>query len=165
MIGWASGSSTATTTTPTPGKSNATGSKSLMERDPRGWNVSPSPDGRGKPEQPKQPPVRPPRMRVAWRWVLFVLVLLTINYMVAGLVAPEKNKQVTVPYSPYFLDQVRHGNVKEISSQGEKVDGRFRKQVKFDDTTTNRFKTQVPTFADTDQLSQLLLEKKVTIKA
>ena len=39
--------------------------------------------------------------------------------------------------------------MKEISSEGETVEGEFKK--KFDDV--KRFETQVPTFANTDQLS------------
>src|SRR4051794_27373616 len=136
-----------------------------MERDPRGWNVTPAPDGRGKPEKP-QPP-RPPRRMpsIGWRWVTFVVVALAINYALAAVLAPNENRQVTVPYSPYFLQQVSKENVKEISSTGEKVTGRFKKKVRFDGTTTDRFKTQVPTFADTDKLSALLQQHNVTIQA
>src|SRR4051794_37201260 len=142
-----------------------------MERDPRGWNVTPAPDGRGAPEQPKQP-VRPPRPpRIAWRWIAFVIAALAINYVLASALRPNKNPQVTVPYSPYFLTQVTKNNVKEISSQGEKVTGRFVKEVRFDEpgdggpVNTDRFKTQVPTFADTDKLSALLQQHDVTIQA
>src|SRR4051794_8141777 len=142
-----------------------------MERDPRGWNVTPAPDGRGAPEQPKQP-VRPPRApRIGWRWIAFVVAALAINYLLATALRPNNNPQVTVPYSPFFLNQVTKDNVKEISSQGEKVTGRFVKRVHYDPAgdggavTTNRFKTQVPTFADTDKLSALLQDHHVTIQA
>src|SRR3954469_9821647 len=138
-----------------------------MERDPRGWNVTPAPDGRGKPEQPKEqgrrPQMRAPR--VGWRWIAFIVVALAINYVVASAVGPNESKQVTVPYSPYFLGQVRGDNVKEISSQGETIQGHFRKEVTYKKTKTDRFKTQVPTFADTDQLSAELQKPGVTINA
>src|SRR4051812_32092417 len=138
-----------------------------MERDPRGWNVTPAPDGRGKPEQAKEPgrrpQMRPPR--VGWRWIVFIVVALAINYVVASAVGPNESKQVTVPYSPYFLGQVRGDNVKEISSQGETIQGHFRKEVTYKKTKTDRFKTQVPTFADTDQLSAELQKHDVTINA
>src|SRR3954452_3879930 len=138
-----------------------------MERDPRGWNVTPAPDGRGKPEQPKEqgrrPQMRAPR--VGWRWIAFIVVALAINYVVASAVGPNESKQVTVPYSPYFLGQVRGDNVKEISSQGETIQGHFRKEVTYKKTKTDRFKTQVPTFADTDQLSAELQKHDVTINA
>src|SRR3954463_12951932 len=137
-----------------------------MERDPRGWNVHPAPDGRGTPDPPKpegRTPVRPPR--IGWRWIAFIVAALAINYVLAVALGPKANPQVTVPYSPYFLDQVTKDNVKEISSQGETVQGHFRKKVKFDSKTTDRFKTEVPTFADTDKLSALLQQHKVTINA
>src|SRR4051795_2932403 len=142
-----------------------------MERDPRGWNVSPAPDGRGAPEPPK-PPSRTPRApRVGWRWIAFIVAALAINYVIATALGPKENPQVTVPYSPFFLNQVTKDNVKEISSQGEKVTGRFLKDVRYDPpgdggaVTTDRFKTQVPTFADTDKLSALLQQHNVTIQA
>ena len=142
-----------------------------MERDPRGWNVSPAPDGRGAPEQPK-PGARPPRPpRIGWRWIAVIVVALAVNYLVASALGPKENPQVTVPYSPFFLDQVGKNNVKEISSQGETVQGHFRRDVRYDPAgdggpvTTDRFKTQVPTFADTNRLSALLQQHKVTIQA
>src|SRR4051812_28357070 len=136
-----------------------------MERDPRGWNVHPAPDGRGTPAPPK-PEGRAPRPpRIGWRWIAFIVAALAINYVLAVALGPKENPQVTVPYSPYFLDQVTSDNVKEISSQGETVQGHFRKEVKFDDKTTDRFKTEVPTFANTDKLSDLLQAHHVTINA
>src|SRR4051795_12289692 len=138
-----------------------------MERDPRGWNVTPAPDGRGKPEQPKEsgrrPQMRPPR--VGWRWIAVIVLALALNYIVASAVGPNERPQVTVPYSPYFLGQVRGDNVKEISSQGETIQGHFREQVTYKKTKTDRFRTQVPTFADTDQLSAELQKHDVTINA
>src|SRR4051794_3329430 len=142
-----------------------------MERDPRGWHVSPAPDGRGKPEQPK-PPTGPRRApSIGWRWVAFVLTALAINYVLASALTPNKNPQVTVPYSPFFLDQVGKNHVKEISSQGETIDGHFTTKLRYDPpgkakpVTTDRFKTQVPTFADTTKLSALLEQHNVVIQA
>src|SRR4051794_40770598 len=142
-----------------------------MERDPRGWSVSPAPDGRGAPEQPKTP-MRPPRApRVGWRWIAFIVAALAINYVIATALGPKQNPQVTVPYSPYFLNQVTKDNVKEISSTGEEVQGHFVKDVRYDPpgdggaVTTDRFKTQVPTFANTDELDKTLREHAVTINA
>jgi cell division protease FtsH len=137
-----------------------------MERDPRGWHVSPAPDGRGKPEQKKEPSRRPPRPpRIGWRWIAFVVAAFALNYVLATTFGPKENVQVTVPYSPFFLAQVRADNVKEISSQGETIQGHFRREVTYQKTTTDRFKTQVPTFANTNQLSALLEKHNVTINA
>src|SRR5947208_1197116 len=142
-----------------------------MERDPRGWNVTPAPDGRGAPEPPK-PPTRAPRPpRVGWRWIAFIVAALAINYALATALRPNNNPQVTVPYSPFFLNQVTKDNVKEISSQGEKVTGRFVKRVHYDPAgdggavTTNRSKAQGRRFSDTDRRSALRQHHKVTIQA
>src|SRR4051794_1040490 len=110
-----------------------------MERDPRGWNVSPAPDGRGRPEkkEPRQRTPRPPR--IGWRWVAFVAVAFALNYALATAFGPKENPQVTVPYTPYFLQQVRGDNVKEISSTGETIEGHFRKDVTYKKTKTDRF--------------------------
>src|SRR3954471_7781208 len=133
-----------------------------MERVPRGWTVPPPPAGRGKPEQAKEPgrrpQMRPPR--VGWRWIVFIVAALAINYVIASAVDPKERPQLTLPYSPYFLGQVRGDNVKEISSQGETIQGHFREQVTYKKTKTDRFRTQVPTFADTDQLSAELQRHK-----
>jgi cell division protease FtsH len=137
-----------------------------MERDPRGWNVSPAPDGRGTPEQQSDQRTRMPRPpRIGWRWIAIVVGALALNYLVASTFGPKQHPQVTVPYSPYFLSQVNGDNVKEISSQGTTVQGHFRKQVDYKGTKTDRFKTEVPAFANTDELSAALQKHAVTINA
>jgi cell division protease FtsH len=139
-----------------------------MERDPRGWHVSPAPDGRGKPEEPKEPSRRTPRPPggVGWRFVGFVVALLALNFVLSTTVfGPKQNPQVTVPYSPYFLSQVDKNNVKDISAQGEQVQGHFKAKVDYKGTKTDRFKTQVPTFANTVELDKALRGHNVTINA
>src|SRR3954471_11861609 len=139
-----------------------------MERDPRGWKVSPAPDGRGKPEEPKPPGRRAPSPPggVGWRFIGVIVALLALNFILSTTVfGPKENPQVTVPYSPYFLTQVDKNNVKEISAQGEKVQGHFKNKVDYKGTKTDRFKTQVPTFANTDSLDSTLREHAVTINA
>src|SRR3954453_21570201 len=139
-----------------------------MERDPRGWKVSPAPDGRGKPEEPKPPGRRAPSPPggVGWRFIGVIVALLALNFILSTTVfGPKENPQVTVPYSPYFLQQVDKSNVKEISAQGETVQGHFKAKVDYKGNKTDRFKTQVPTFANTDQLSKSLQDHNVTINA
>src|SRR5512132_3922385 len=129
------------------------------ERDKPSWRVSPAPDGRGAP--PSKPPMLPWGPR---RFLGILLVLLAVNWAVAAIVAPQK-KRIRVPYTPVFLDQVRQGNVSEISSAGDTVEGDFRRDVKYKKDKAKRFKTEVPTFANDRQLSQLLQEKHVTVNA
>src|SRR5918997_435338 len=78
-----------------------------------GWRIEPAPDGRGKP--PEKPPMLPFSFR---RFLAILLALFALNYVLAAVFAPEE-KRIRVPYSPLFLEQVRAGNVKSISSEGE----------------------------------------------
>src|SRR4051794_40619119 len=121
--------------------------------------VHPAPDGRGAP--PKKPPMLPWSPR---RFIGILILLLALNWGLAAILAPPK-KRVRVPYTPVFLDQVRAGNVSSISSEGDTVEGDFRKDVKYKKDKAKRFKTEVPTFANDSQLSKLLEEKNVTVNA
>ena len=78
----------------------------------------------------------------------------------------EPASRVRVPYSPFFLQQVKTHNVDEITSKGTDIQGTFKKGVTFEDSKpTTRFRTEIPAFANTDELSQLLQENDVTVNA
>jgi cell division protease FtsH len=102
---------------------------------------------------------------VSPRWIAFFLVLLAVNLFVsARAMGPES--RVRVPYSPLFLEQVKKGNVEEITSKGTDIQGTFEKEVTFEASKpTTRFRTEIPAFANTDELSQLLQANDVTINA
>jgi cell division protease FtsH len=137
-----------------------------MPRDKRGWQVAPAPDGRGMPEQPGQ---RPPHRRPGFLW--FVLALIALNWISVLAFQPSTGEQrVTVPFSPLFLEQVKAGQVRSISSKGDTVEGKFKSKLKYppgakNATPTTLFATQVPTFWNGSQLSALLQEKGVEINA
>jgi cell division protease FtsH len=102
-------------------------------------------------------------------WVI-VLVLLVLNYASVALFAPGKEDSVRVPYSPEFLSQVRDGNVKKVSSTGATITGEFKKDVTYPPGDTKakpapNFDTEIPAFANTDELDKLLQEHDVTISA
>ena len=133
---------------------------------PSGWRVQPAPDGRGAP-----PPQRPrsPFRGIGRRWLILVLVLLAVNFWISSLI-PNGHERVRVPYTPTFIQQVQRGNVQEISSKGTTVQGTFRHEFKFpptgkDSKVSKFFDTEVPTFANTDQLSNLLQQHDVTVNA
>jgi cell division protease FtsH len=116
---------------------------------------------------------KPPERRGFWRsiggrfWIL-VLVLLAINYMTVALFAPGRERSVTIPYNPTFIEQVEKENVTKISSQGEAVSGEFKNDVRYpnnDAEPAKNFETQIPTFANTDQLSSTLQTHNVEISA
>jgi cell division protease FtsH len=121
-----------------------------------GWRLDPGPDGRGE-----KPPMIPFSAR---RFVVLLATLFLLNYALVALFAPPPER-IRVPYSPLFLEQVRSGNVKEISSQGDTIEGEFKKQVTFQGEKADFFDTEVPAFANDDQLSQLLEEQNVTVNA
>ncbi len=98
------------------------------------------------------------------RFILIVIGLFILNWVIVGIVAPAE-KRIQVPYNPTFLDQVRAGNVKEISSSGDTVKGEFKKDVTYKGDTAKQFETEFPTFADDQQVSKLLEQNDVTISA
>ncbi len=138
-----------------------------LPRDKRGWQVSPAPDGRGMPEHANPGPP-PHRMRGFW---YFVLALIALNWLSVLFFQPSNGEQrVTVPFSPYFLAQVKVGTVSSISSKGDTIQGKFKSKQRYPGsdkkaTPTKLFATQVPTFWNGAQLSALLQEKGVRINA
>jgi cell division protease FtsH len=121
-----------------------------------GWRVDP-------PDRKQQKPPHPWR-RLGWRIVLFALVLFAFNYWAASR-ATKPQTRLRVPYSPFFLQQVKAGNVMQITSRGTAVQGQLKQSVDVGNKHARLFKTEIPAFANTDQLSKLLQEKDVTINA
>jgi cell division protease FtsH len=138
-----------------------------MPRDKRGWHVSPAPDGRGTPEQaPKGPPAH---RRPGFLW--FVLVLIALNWLSVLFFQPSPSQpRVTVSFNPYFLEQVKSGEVKSISSKGDTIQGTFRSKLRYPPTDkkatpSTLFATEVPSFWNGSQLAALLQEKGVEVNA
>ena len=122
---------------------------------PRGSSPSPSP-----PSTPQLPRFRPSR-----GWIIFAVVLLFFNFYL-GSRATQPASRVRVPYSPFFLNQVNAGHVKEITSKGTAIQGTFNKKLQYAGSKpTTRFETEIPAFADNDALSQLLQKKAVVVNA
>ena len=118
-----------------------------------------------RPRGSSDTPPQPPRFRIGWWWVAFAIGLLAINFY-AGSRATQAESRVRVPYSPFFLQEVRAGKVKQIMSKGTAVQGTFKKAEKYRDSKpTTRFQTEIPAFANTDALSKLLQSKGVVVNA
>ncbi len=74
--------------------------------------------------------------------------------------------RVRVPYTPFFLNQVEAGRVSSITSKGTAVQGTFTQPQSYGGAKPAlRFSTEIPAFANTDRLSNLLQEHKVTVNA
>jgi cell division protease FtsH len=130
-----------------------------------GWRVDPAPDGRGAPAPPKRP-------MIPWgrRFIWFVLALLALNLVLSFMTGrPEERRRV--PYQPFFVDQVEAGNVEEISSRADSIEGELKSQATFDPpgdaepVEVTKFETEVPAFIDPAALTRLLAEQDVVINA
>jgi cell division protease FtsH len=88
-----------------------------------------------------------PRSRA---FLAFLIGLLALNLLISFITGGPAGRQ-QVPYQPFFLEQVRAGNVQEISSQEDSIEGEL--------------KTQVPAFIDRGGLTRLLAEHDVVINA
>jgi cell division protease FtsH len=107
-------------------------------------------------------PARPKRIAF---YVVAIAVLLGVNYWGARRATEET--RIRVPYSPFFLHQVGADNVTTVTSSGTELQGDFRQATKppGTSTTSEKFVTEIPSFADTHQLSRLLQEHNVTVNA
>jgi cell division protease FtsH len=131
-----------------------------MSADP---NARPGPPPPPSAPPPGQPPGR--RFRIGWRWIAFGLLLLAFNYW-AGSRATQAQSRVRIPYSPFFLQQVSAGHVAEITSKGTAIQGTFSRPESYAGSKpTTRFRTEIPSFANTDALSALLQRKDVVVNA
>jgi cell division protease FtsH len=123
------------------------------------------PSGREPPRERKQPMI--PRSRS----FLAVLVgLLAVNLVISFITRGPAERE-RVPYQPFFVGQVEAGNVKEISSQEDSIEGELKRKTNYDPLgdakpkTVTKFKTEVPAFIDPAQLTRLLDQQNVVINA
>jgi cell division protease FtsH len=118
------------------------------------------------PPSPRGTTPSPPRFpRLSRGWILFALALLALNFYVGSRVMQPESR-VRVPYSPFFLNQVNAGHVKDITSKGTAIQGTFTQKIKYaDEKPTTRFRTEIPAFANNDALSNLLQKKAVVVNA
>ncbi|HTI33472.1 MAG TPA: ATP-dependent zinc metalloprotease FtsH [Miltoncostaea sp.] len=125
------------------------------------WRVEGAP-----PPRPQSPGGgRMPRMPGGSRFWWILLALLALNWFVVSLI-PSGRDRLDVPYTQ-FREQVTAGNVSEVTSRGDTIQGEFKKDVTWpegSDHTNTAFETQRPAFAD-DQLLQLLIDKDVEVNA
>jgi cell division protease FtsH len=130
------------------------------------WRVTPAPDGRGR-QTPDKP--TPKGLNPRWLAVFLILALLALNLWISSQ-ALQPNARVRIPYYPTFIKQLQSGNVKEISSTVDAIQGVFKQKVTYpagdsNARPTTNFSTLVPSFADHTQLSSLLERENVTVDA
>ncbi len=101
---------------------------------------------------------------------MLVLVLLVLNWVLLLLFQPGGQPRVTVPFSPYFLNQLQAGQIKTVTSKGDTVQGTFASKVRYPSndqnaTPTTLFQTQVPSFWNDSELTTELRDKGVEVNA
>src|SRR4030081_2877289 len=131
-------------------------------RPPGPNDVQPS-SSKGAPQPSKNPLMRPR----PW-WISFLLILI-VNYLLVQFFLPERpNPRIDVPYT-FFKQQVAAGNVLDVTSRGDVIQGTFKQPITYppdqpNALTSNLFQTVMPQFADPG-LETLLVQQGVTINA
>jgi cell division protease FtsH len=103
-------------------------------------------------------------------FLAFLLGLLAINLIVSFMTSGPPDRE-QVPYQPFFVDQVRAGNVEHITSQEDSIEGELEEAATYDPpgddepVEVTRFETQVPAFIDRASLTRLVSQEKVVINA
>ncbi|NBP79062.1 MAG: ATP-dependent metallopeptidase FtsH/Yme1/Tma family protein, partial [Proteobacteria bacterium] len=135
----------------------------------------PGPEGprfRGAPPPKKDPEEDDPARRfinlLRRPWIIVLVVLLVVNWLVTPYVVPEpQTNRIEVPYS-MFLDEVAKGNVREVTTQGEMIQGDFKAMVTYPQgtgaKTSDSFQTRVPAFVG-EKLGEFLYSNNVLISA
>jgi cell division protease FtsH len=129
------------------------------------WRVEGHPEGDKPNGGQGKPPMVPPTIRRFW-WI--VLALFALNFIVS-LSLSGKPARPSVPYTLFFK-QAQAGNVVEISSKGEEIQGNFRTAVSYKapdakkPKSVTKFQTVRPEFG-ADGLGPLLINKGVTVNA
>ncbi|MCA1647683.1 MAG: hypothetical protein LC797_20210 [Chloroflexi bacterium] len=137
------------------------GAAARRPRPPGPNDVQPS-SSKGAPGKPN-PMIRPR----PW-WISFLLILI-LNYLLVQFFLPERAQpRIDVPYT-YFKQQVTAGNVLDVTSRGDVIQGTFKQPITYppdqsNAPTSNLFQTVMPQFADPG-LETLLEQQGVTINA
>jgi cell division protease FtsH len=127
--------------------------------------IEPNMPPTGQSTTPSAPSPGRPSFRPGWGWVVVFVLLLAVNVFVSNR-ATEPAARVRVSYSPFFLDRVQAGQVASITSKGTAIQGTFSKKLRYGKSKPTRlFRTEIPAFANTDQLSNLLRQKRVDVNA
>ena len=98
-------------------------------------------------------------------WLIVILPMLVVNFWLVAR-ATQAPPRLRVPYSPFFVDQVKAGNVASITSRGTAIQGSFRKPRSYAGSRpTKRFATEVPVFTEGAALTRLLQGQRVVVNA
>ncbi|MFL5896744.1 MAG: ATP-dependent zinc metalloprotease FtsH [Thermoleophilaceae bacterium] len=108
-----------------------------------------------------------PRSR---RFITILLGLLALNLALSFVTGRPPTRE-RVPYQPFFVSELKDGNVREITSQADSLEGTLKKPAPYDPPgsakplNVTRFKTQVPAFIDRAELTRSVAAEDVVINA
>jgi cell division protease FtsH len=98
-------------------------------------------------------------------WTILAVALL-VNWVVSSMMLAEETR-ARIPYT-VFRAQVEAGNVSEITSTEDAIEGQFKAKVKYppgpEEKEVDLFSTYRPSFAD-DEIFKLLSDKGVEVNA
>ncbi len=98
-------------------------------------------------------------------WTILAVALL-VNWLVSSMMLAEETR-ARIPYT-FFRAQVEAGNVSQITSTEDAIEGRFKAKVKYppgaEGKEVDLFSTYRPSFAD-DDVFKLLSDKGVEVNA
>src|SRR5215218_4132699 len=100
----------------------------MAEDEQKSSSAPPAPRGSSPSPSPRRSRFLPSR-----GWILFALALLAFNFYL-GSRATQPPSRVRVPYSPFFLQQVRAGHVEQITSKGTAIQGTFTQKERYQDS-------------------------------
>jgi cell division protease FtsH len=131
------------------------------------------PAPRPSPERPGRQPAsdaKPPMIPRSRGFIAILAVLLAVNLLLSFVTRGPAGRE-RVPYQPFFVDQVAAGNVSQISSKQDSIEGELKREATYDPpgkakpVKVTKFKTEVPTFIDPAQVTKLLAQGKVVVNA
>ncbi|GAA0376682.1 ATP-dependent zinc metalloprotease FtsH [Acrocarpospora corrugata] len=112
------------------------------------------------------PPDKPRGPRINWfRFALTLLITYALFFVVSSLFDTEQAE--TISYTQ-FTKQVEAGNVKDIYATGYSIQGTLKAAAKDPDDhgrAFTKFATEMPVFANKEQIFQQLTSQNVTVKA
>ena len=108
-----------------------------------------------------------PRSR---RFITILLALFALN-LILSFVTGRPPQRDRVPYQPFFVQQLKAGNVRDITSQADAIEGDLKAPATYDPpgkakpVKVTRFKTQVPAFIDRAGLTRLVASQDTVVNA
>jgi cell division protease FtsH len=106
----------------------------------------------------------------SWQFVALLVGLLAVNLVISFVTSGPEERQ-RVPYQPFFVNQVEDGNVTEISSQENSIEGELDNEASYDPpgdaepVMVTSFETEVPAFVDRAEITKVLERQQVVINA